>query len=992
MDQHAADMNSATAGDAHPAPPKRSFASRLFGYDIFISFALGPPPRGTHSYASDLARRLRERDFAVFFSEDEAPPGEHLDSTLRNALHRSKILVVIANRGTLQRPGWVQMEVDEFRRRHPTRPVIPISVDGALQDPHLADGAQSWLVFQDKIWLDETGAAADDGIATEAVVDRLAMAPMRARSNVSWRWVVRGVIGMLAALAVGLAAQTWNANENARRANESAERARAELRRAVSLRLLAETQAILSGARADSHERALLQLVAAGRIARSAQVDDGSLSTLLQLEHLRKLIVAGVPVTAAAFSADSQRVVTGGVDGSLRAWSVSTGEAIGAPLQAHQDMVSGIAFSPDGRRFASASDDQTLRQWDTSSVQTLGPPLRLGEERLSSVAYSPDGSQLVAGDASGALHLWDARSGQPAATLQGDGDGGISCVAFSPDGKRIVAGDNGGRLRLWDVATRKARASLQHGEKSGVTSVAFSPDGSRIISGHRDHMLRVWDARTGQAIGKPLMGHEDELSGVAVSPDGKLIVSASGGAASRTAAGRGGVVSRLGFVRDRLISRAVPGGKRPVESKDNSLRLWDATTGHAFGTPLRGHQGGVSSVAFSPDGRYILSGSWDGTLRLWAVPGGQGLGLALPGHQGAVLSVAFSPDGSRVVSGSDDRTLRLWDARTGAPIGEPMRGHTESVATVAFSPDNRYIVSAGGGVTGAVEEALGKTADQRQLRLWDARTGQPVATRLRDQPAAAMSIAFSPDGTRIATGGVDHALRLWDVRSGQPVGQALKGHTNWVTSLAFSPDGHRIVSAGGGVMRPEKSLRLWDIQTGAAIGAPLQGHERGVWSVAFSPDGSRIVSGSEDETLRLWDAATGRALGPPLRGHQGVVAAVAFSADGHHIVSGSHDKTLRIWDAHGGQPVGAALQGHAAGVTSVAVSPDGTRLVSGSFDHHLRMWPAPKVWPDELCKKLTRNMGRKQWSEWVSPEIDYVVQCPGLPIPPDKSDNSKEKP
>src|SRR5215510_2161311 len=118
--------------------PKRSNASRLFGYDIFISFALGPPPRGTLSYASDLARRLRERDFTVFFSEDEATPGDRLDSTLRTALLRSKALVVVANRGTISDPRWVRVELEEFARCHPDRPVILISVGGAIQDPALA--------------------------------------------------------------------------------------------------------------------------------------------------------------------------------------------------------------------------------------------------------------------------------------------------------------------------------------------------------------------------------------------------------------------------------------------------------------------------------------------------------------------------------------------------------------------------------------------------------------------------------------------------------------------------------------------------------------------------------------------------------------------------------------------------------------------------------------------------------------------------------------
>jgi hypothetical protein len=191
VDRHSATLADAKAASAsatsgtRPTLPRRSFASRWFGYDIFISFALGPPPRGTHSYASDLARRLRERDFTVFFSEDEAPPGEQLDSTLRTALHRSKTLVVIANRGMLEEPRWVRTEVEEFKRRHRDRPVIPISVGGALQDPAIADNVQEWLGFQDKIWLNETDEAIENGIAGEALVDRLAMAPTRFKSNVS---------------------------------------------------------------------------------------------------------------------------------------------------------------------------------------------------------------------------------------------------------------------------------------------------------------------------------------------------------------------------------------------------------------------------------------------------------------------------------------------------------------------------------------------------------------------------------------------------------------------------------------------------------------------------------------------------------------------------------------------------------------------------------------------------------------------------------------
>jgi hypothetical protein len=206
MDRHSADIATPQGAPplkgstACPTAPKRNFASLLFGYDIFLSFALGPPPRGTHSYASDLARRLRERDFSVFFSEEEAPPGEQLDSTLRAALLRFKTLVVIANRGTLEEPRWVRKEVEEFRKNHPDRPVI--TINGALQDATLAEIAQEWLDYKGKIWLDESEEAVATGIANEQVAKRLFIAPTWAKSNVMWRGMVGAILLIVMSLAV----------------------------------------------------------------------------------------------------------------------------------------------------------------------------------------------------------------------------------------------------------------------------------------------------------------------------------------------------------------------------------------------------------------------------------------------------------------------------------------------------------------------------------------------------------------------------------------------------------------------------------------------------------------------------------------------------------------------------------------------------------------------------------------------------------------------
>ena len=169
--------------------------------------------------------------------------------------------------------------------------------------------------------------------------------------------------------------------------------------------------------------------------------------------------------------------------------------------------------------------------------------------------------------------------------------------------------------------------------------------------------------------------------------------------------------------------------------------------------------------------------------------------------------------------------------------------------------------------------------------------------------AEAYGVAFSPDGTRIASGSADHTVRQWDAQTGQPVGEPLVGHRDRVFGVAFSPDGSRIAS--GGV---DRTVRLWDAQSGRPVGEPLVGHKEIVYGVAFSSDGSRIASGSDDFTVRLWDARTGQRIGQPLM-HPDRVFGVAFSPDGSRIASGGADHTVRLWDARTGQPVGKPLMG-----------------------------------------------------------------------------------
>ncbi|KAG8861292.1 hypothetical protein FRB91_009203 [Serendipita sp. 411] len=308
------------------------------------------------------------------------------------------------------------------------------------------------------------------------------------------------------------------------------------------------------------------------------------------------------------------------------------------------------------------------------------------------------------------------------------------------------------------------------------------------------------------------------------------------------------------------------------EVKDLFLETISVLSGYSENWPeppqeWQGHMGSVCSIAFSSDGRRIVSGSFDTTIRLWDTETGQPLGEPLRGHTGGVLSVSFSPDGRRIVSSSANKTIRLWDGETGQPLGEPLRGHTDYVLSVSFSPDGRRIVS---------------SSNDKTIWLWDDETGQLLGEPIRGHIGSIRSVSFSPDGRRIVSGSDDKTIRLWDGATGQPLGEPLRDHTDYVRSVSFSPDSHRIVSSSD-----DKTIRLWDGETGQPLGEPLRGHTDYVLSVSFSPDGRRIISSSADKTIRLWDGETGQPLGEPLRGHTDYVQSVSFSLDGRRVLSGS---------------------------------------------------------------------------------------------------------
>jgi len=356
-----------------------------------------------------------------------------------------------------------------------------------------------------------------------------------------------------------------------------------------------------------------------------------------------------------------------------------------------------------------------------------------------------------------------------------------------------------------------------------------------------------------------------------------------------------------------------PDGRRILSgSLDQTVRVWDAESGAELHC-LRGHEKGVRSVVFSPAGHEAASGSLDQTVRVWDAESGAEV-HCLRGHSRDVTSVTYSPDGTQIASGSLDQTVRVWDAAAGVEV-RCLRGHESAVYAVAYSPDGRQIASG---------------SKDRTVRVWDAQSGAQLLC-LQGHNNDVTSVIWSSDGRRIASGAKDRTLRVWDTATGAEL-RCLRGHARDVTSLAYSPDGQRIASGS-----LDQTVRVWEAETGVEI-RQLHGHVRDVTSVAWSPDGLDIASGSWDEAVRLWNAESSARF-RSLRGHNDWVRCLTYSPDGRQLASGSVDRTVRVWDAQSGVQL-FCLSGHARDVVSVAYSPDARRIASGSFDKTVRVWDA----------------------------------------------------
>ncbi|MFM6269383.1 MAG: hypothetical protein ACKPFA_23205, partial [Dolichospermum sp.] len=465
-----------------------------------------------------------------------------------------------------------------------------------------------------------------------------------------------------------------------------------------------------------------------------------------------------------------------------------------------------------------------------------------------------------------------------------------------------------------------------------LQSLAVSPDSKKIVLGYSglDNTIRVFDLITGKKIYAFGTG-SDEVRGIdtiTVTPDGSKIIS-GGGMAIQVWSLR----KKWGFVSYTVYIMGVL-----LKILWGSNKIWVLITGQKLHISSC-HNEPIETIAITPDGTKIISGSQDKMIKVWDLATGKEL-ISLSGHNGSIKKIAITPDGTKIISGSWDKTIKVWDLSKEYKIS-PVNGHLDSIETIAITPDGKKIISG---------------SQDKTIKVWDLATAKELIS-LSGHNGSIETIAITPDGKKIISGSQDKTIKVWDLATGKEL-LAFSSCYNSVEKIAVTPDGNQIISGGWGY-----AIQVWDLATGQKL-STFSGHESFVnarkellslprhnepnngntCEMSLTPDGTKMISGSLDKTINVWDLATGKAL-LTFSSDYISVHKIAVTPDGNQIISGGWSPAIKVWDLSSGAEL-STLYGHKelgfyggnSGINSIAITPDSTSIISGGEDTTIKVW------------------------------------------------------
>jgi len=814
------------------------------------------------------------------------------------------------------------------------------------------------------------------------------VAASRQSANRRQRILVGSLAAGLAITAV-LAIVAWLQRQEAIAQRDEARRQRTM----VLGRQLAAQSEVVRTSSMNLLDRSALLAVEASRRAAGPDIDRALRSSVgilpaLLVEHRQEQ-----PVQAVSITADGALCAAGGDDGVARIWEC--GDAREVWRLDTGKSIAGVLFAADGAFLAVAGAggvtlhplpsgrDITLSRRAAGPLAVAGDLVAAGEKtgritvwrrdggvlseftvrgEVSALSFSADARLLAAGASDNTVRVWNLDTGVEVVRGQhdeagasmplrlGSRDGGVFAVAFDSRGRYVVSGGQDRTVRIRDLSS--GREVFRGYQSDAVYTVAFSPDGRWMASGGMDETARVWSLEDGSE--RHRLTHQYVVQKVLWSAAGNLLTVGGDGTARLWNVGTGAELSRMfdpGYLHDAALS--ADGSRAITASWDGSTRIWVLTGGG--GATLQLPHEEARNADGSPDGKWIASVGTTDFVQLWSLP--EGKPVARFPHAPFPSSARFSPDSTRLVTSGWDGLVRIWDVNSRQELGAFQ--HRGRVVDARFSPDGRVIATAGfeDGTAALIDGQSGTELFRLQH--------EGVVPKLRMAPGV-RTIAFSPDGKLLATGGQDGTVRLWQVDTGREVQRFALG--GYITGALFTPDGQQLVADADG------SIVVWALAGGARIAAIDKRAEKDDFMsvLAISPDGTLILVGSfEANSVQVRSMPDLKIRASLL--HDDDVFSAGFDKAATRVLTGSRDKTARLWDPQTWQEVARVAANDF--VYDTWFSPDQRSFVTASGDGFVRVWDVEaSAMAASACRRLKRNLTEEEWRQYMGTEA-YAATC-----------------